>query len=82
MGLLELLEDEYVDVSGRRATIRELLELVAGSGLFVAVAAGLSWYLLGRTAGLAVAGVLTVVFAITIASQVYWAVTGREDYRE
>ncbi|WP_290818996.1 hypothetical protein [Halovivax sp.] len=82
MGLLELLEDEYVDLSSRRATIRELLELLAGSVLFVAVAAAGAWYLLGRTAGLVVTAVLALLFVITIVSQAYWAIAGREDYRE
>ena len=82
MGLIDRLEDEYVDVSSRRATARELLELLAGSVLFVVVAAGLSWHLLGRTVGLTVAAALTLLFAITIVSQAYWAATGREDYRE
>jgi hypothetical protein len=29
-----------------------------------------------------VAGGLVVIFAITLVSQAYWAVTGREDYEE
>lgn len=80
MGLLDLLEDEYVAVSSERASLRELLELAAGALLFVLVAGGLAWHLLGRTAGIGVAVVLAVVFAVTLVSQAYWAVTGREDY--
>lgn len=82
MGLLDLLEDEFVDVSSRRATLRELAELVAGSVLFVVVAAGLSWYLLGRTAGVTVGAVLVILFTVTIVSQAYWAWEGRDDYAE
>ncbi|RQG99057.1 hypothetical protein [Natrarchaeobius oligotrophus] len=76
MGIIDRFEEEYLDVSSRRATIRELLELVAGSVVFVAVSSGLAYYLLGRTVAVA----LGVVFAITIASQAYWAVAGRSDY--
>ena len=82
MGLLDLLEDEFLEVSSRRATLRELVELLAGSVLFVAIAAGLSWYLLSRTVALAVAGVLALIFAITIGSQAYWAWVGRDDYAD
>lgn len=80
MGIIERFEDEYLDVSSSRATVRELLELVAGSILFVLVASGLAYYLLGRTVALTVAGLLTVIFAVTLVSQAYWALTGREDY--
>ena len=80
MGPIERLEDEFVDVSSRRATLRELLELVAGSILFVLVASGVAYYLLGRTVALAVASVLAAIFAVTLASQAYWSVAGREDY--
>lgn len=82
MGVLDRLGDEYVDVSSRRATVRDLLELVVGSVVFVVVAGGLAYYLLGRTAGLAVAAVLAVVFSITIVSQAYWTIAGRSDYDE
>ncbi|MXV62427.1 hypothetical protein GS429_10195 [Natronorubrum sp. JWXQ-INN-674] len=80
MGIIDRFEDEYLDVSTGRATIRELLELVVGSILFVLVAGGLTFYLLGRTIALAVAGLLALVFTITILSQAYWALTGRDDY--
>ena len=80
MGPIDRLEDEFVAVSSRRATLRELLELVAGSILFVLVASGLAYYLLGRTIAVGVAGVLIVVFTVTLVSQAYWAVAGREDY--
>lgn len=80
MGIIERFEDEYLDVSSSRATVRELLELTAGSILFVLVASGLAYYLLGRTVALTVAGLLTVIFAVTLVSQAYWALTGREDY--
>lgn len=81
MSLLDLLEDEFVDVSSRRATLCELVELLAGSILFVAIAAGLTWWLLGRTVALVVVGILSVIFAATILSQAYWAIRGRRDYR-
>ncbi|WP_440771723.1 hypothetical protein [Natronorubrum sp. DTA28] len=82
MGIIERFEDEYLDVSSSRATVRELLELFAGAVVFVGIASALAYYLLGGTVALAVAGVLTVIFAITLVSQAYWAVTGRDDYRE
>ena len=82
MGILDRLEDEYVAVSSRRATIRDLLELVVGSAAFVALAWILVRYLLGSRAASIVAAVLVVVFAITIVSQAYWGLTGRSDYRE
>ncbi|WP_049925830.1 hypothetical protein [Halopiger goleimassiliensis] len=82
MGIIERLADEYVDVSTSRATVRELLELLVGSILFVLVASGLTAVALGRTAALVVGGGLAVAFAITLVSQAYWAVTGRSDYRE
>lgn len=82
MSPLELLEDEYVAVSSERASLRELLELAVGAVCFVLVAGGLAWHLLGRTAGIVVAAVLTVVFTVTVVSQAYWAVAGREDYRD
>ena len=82
MGIIERFEDEYLDVSSSRATVRELLELFAGAVVFVVIASALAYSLLGGTVALAVAGVLTVIFAVTLVSQVYWAVTGRDDYRE
>ena len=80
MGIIDRFEDEFVDVSSSRATIRELLELTVGAVLFVLVASGLAYYLLGTTVARYVAIALAVVFAITLVSQTYWAVTGREDY--
>ncbi|MCU4975571.1 hypothetical protein OB955_23070 [Halobacteria archaeon AArc-m2/3/4] len=80
MGIIDRFEDEYVDVSSSRATLRELLELAVGAVIFVVVAAGLTNYLLGRTEAYAVAAILTVIFAVTLLSQAYWAVTGRSDY--
>ncbi|MFP8954285.1 hypothetical protein ACLI4Z_15150 [Natrialbaceae archaeon A-arb3/5] len=80
MGIIDRLETEFVDVSSSRATVRELLELVVGSILFVLVASGLTYYLLGRTVALAVATILVVIFAVTILSQTYWALAGRDDY--
>ena len=82
MGIIERFEDEYLDVSSSRATIRELLELFVGAVVFVVVASALAYYLLGRTVAFAVAAILTAIFAVTLVSQAYWAVTGREDYRE
>ncbi|SFC37207.1 hypothetical protein SAMN05444422_107247 [Halobiforma haloterrestris] len=82
MGVLDRLEDEFVDLSTSRATVRELFELAFGSVLFVLFAGGLAYYLLGRTAALAVVAVLAVVFAVTIVSQAYWALTGRTDYED
>ncbi len=82
MGPIERLEEEFLDVSSSRPDIRELLELVAGSILFLGVAYGLTAVLLGRTEALVVAGILGVIFAITIVSQAYWAVVGRDDYRD
>ncbi|NKE36487.1 hypothetical protein GWG54_11770 [Natronococcus sp. JC468] len=80
MGPIERFEEEYLDVSTSRATVRELLELLVGAILFVLAAWALTWYLLGETIALYVAAGLSVVFAITIVSQAYWAITGREDY--
>lgn len=80
MGVIERFEDEYLDVSSGRATVRELLELLVGSILFVVVASGLAFYLLGETVALAVAGLLAAIFAVTLVSQAYWALTGRDDY--
>jgi len=80
MGIIKRFEDEYLDVSSSRASIRELLELLVGAVLFVLVASGVAYYLLGETVALIVAGLLTVVFAVTLVSQAYWAVTGRDDY--
>ena len=82
MGIIDRLADEYVDFSSERTSRRELLELVVGSVLFVLLASGLAWYLLGRAVAYAVAVVLVVLLGITIVSQTYWAVTGREDYEE
>ena len=80
MGIIERIEDEYLDVSSSRATLRELLELLVGAILFVLVASGLAYYLVGETAARYVAAVLAVIFAVMLVSQAYWAVTGREDY--
>ena len=80
MGIIDRFEDEYLEVSTGRATLRELLELVVGAVLFVLVASALAYHLAGETAALGVAVVLAVVFAITVVSQAYWAVAGREDY--
>ncbi|AEH37365.1 hypothetical protein [Halopiger xanaduensis] len=82
MGIIDRFEEEYVDVSSGRASLRDLLELVVGSILFVVGASAFTYYLLGRTTALAVAVALVVVFAITIVSQAYWGVTGRADYDE
>ncbi|WP_255167756.1 hypothetical protein [Natrononativus amylolyticus] len=82
MGIIDRFEDEYVDVSSSRASIRELLELFAGSVVFVLVAGGLTWYLLGSTVAFGVVAVLAVIFSITLVSQAYWALVGREDYDE
>ena len=82
MGIIDRFEEEYLALSSSRATLRELLELVVGSIVFVFVAAALAYYLLGRTAALGVAAVLALVFAITVVSQAYWAATGRKDYDE
>lgn len=82
MGIIDHFEDEFIDVSSRRATVRELLELLVGSIVFVLVAGALAYYLLGGTVALAVAGLLTAIFAVTLVSQAYWAVSGRDDYRE
>jgi ABC-type uncharacterized transport system permease subunit len=82
MGPIERFEEEYLDVSSGRATLRELLELFFGAILFVIAASGLTWYLLDATIATYVAAGLAIVFAITIVSQAYWAVTGREDYDE
>ena len=82
MGIIDRLEDEYVDVSSRRTTGRELLELVAGAIGFVLVVGGLTYYLLGEAAALVVVAILAVVFSVTIVSQAYWTRTGRADYEE
>ncbi|MDG5821380.1 hypothetical protein [Natronococcus sp. A-GB7] len=82
MGPIERFEEEYLDVSSSRATVRELLELFVGAVLFVLAAGALTWYLLGATIALYVAAGLAIVFAITIVSQTYWAITGRNDYDE
>ncbi|SEV81517.1 hypothetical protein [Natrinema salifodinae] len=82
MGIIDRFEEEYLEVSGRRATLRELLELLAGAILFVVGASALAYYLLGPEIARWVAGALVVVFAITLVSQAYWAVAGREDYEE
>ncbi|WP_126661467.1 hypothetical protein [Haloterrigena salifodinae] len=80
MGIIERIEDEYLDVSSSRATLRELLELLVGAILFVLVASGLAYYLVGETAARYVAAILAAIFVIMLVSQAYWAVTGREDY--
>ncbi|WP_293033469.1 hypothetical protein [Natronococcus sp.] len=82
MGPIERFEEEYLDVSSSRATVRELLELFVGAVLFVLVAGALTWYLVGATIALYVTAGLAIVFAITIVSQTYWAITGRNDYHE
>lgn len=82
MGIIDRFEDEFVDVSTSRATIRELLELFVGAGIFVVAASALAYFLLSETAALWVAGILAVIFTITLVSQAYWAVTGRDDYRQ
>lgn len=82
MGIIDRFEEEYLDVSSGRASARELLELVVGAVLFVAGASTLTYYLLGAQVARWVAVVLVVVFAVTLVSQAYWAVTGREDYDE
>ncbi len=80
MGPLDRVEDEYVDVSSRRATVRELLELAAGALVFVLVASALAYYLLGHTVALVVAAALVLIFGVMLISQTYWAITGRSDY--
>ncbi|PGF17095.1 hypothetical protein CP556_13860 [Natrinema sp. CBA1119] len=82
MGIIDRFEEEYLDVSSSRASVRELLELLVGAVLFVVGASALAYYLLGRQLAIWVAGGLVVIFAITLVSQAYWAVTGREDYEE
>lgn len=82
MGVIDSLEEEYVEISTSRRTLWELLELVAGGAVLVAVGAALAGYLLGRTAGLTTGGVLATILAVTIVSQAYWAAAGREDYRK
>ncbi|WP_226479907.1 hypothetical protein [Natrinema amylolyticum] len=80
MGIIDRFEEEYLDISSSRASVRELLELVVGAVLFVLGASALAYYLLGRQVAIWIAAALVVVFAITLVSQAYWAVTGREDY--
>lgn len=80
MGVIDRLEEEYVGISTSRRTLRELLELVAGAAVLVAVGGVLAGYLLGRRAGFVVGAVLAAILAVTIASQAYWAATGRADY--
>ncbi|ELY67337.1 hypothetical protein [Natrinema versiforme] len=80
MGIIDRFENEYVDVSSNRASLRELLELLVGAVLFVVGASALTYFLLGQRIALWVAGILVVVFVITLVSQAYWAVTGRDDY--
>ena len=80
MGIIDRFEEEYLDVSSSRATIRELLELFVGAVLFVGGASALAYYLLGQRVAMWLAVALTIVFTITIVSQAYWAMTGREDY--
>ncbi len=82
MGVIDRLEEEFVDVSTSRRTLRELLELVAGAVVLVAVGGVLAGYLLGQRTGVAVGGVLAAILAVTVVSQAYWAATGRTDYRE
>ncbi|QLK26881.1 hypothetical protein HYG81_04525 [Natrinema zhouii] len=82
MGIIDRFEEEYLAVSSSRASVRELLELFAGAVLFVVGASALAYYLLGQQIAIWVAGGLVVIFAITLLSQAYWAVTGREDYEE
>lgn len=82
MGPIDRFEEEYLEVSSSRATVRELLELFVGSIVFVLAASALTFYLLGPTAAIYVAGGLAIVFTITIVSQAYWGVTGRDDYAE
>lgn len=80
MGIIDRFEEEYLDVSSSRATVRELLELFVGAVLFVVGASALASYLLGQQVAMWLAVALTIVFMITIVSQAYWAMTGREDY--
>ncbi|MCW8172846.1 hypothetical protein [Natrialba swarupiae] len=80
MGVLDRLEEEFLEISSHRRTLRELLELVVGSVLFVLVASGLAYYLLGRVTAIGVAAILAIIFTITIVSQAYWAMSGRKDY--
>ncbi|WP_226007474.1 hypothetical protein [Natrinema salinisoli] len=80
MGIIDRFEEEYLAVSSERASVRELLELFVGAVLFVLGASALAYYLLGRWIALWIAAALVVVFGITLLSQAYWAVTGREDY--
>ncbi|TMT87093.1 hypothetical protein E2L06_11080 [Haloterrigena sp. H1] len=80
MGIIDRFEAEYLDVSSSRTTVRELLELFVGAVLFVVGASALAYYLLGQRVAVWLAVVLTVVFTLTLVSQAYWAVTGREDY--
>ncbi|MFC4438464.1 MULTISPECIES: hypothetical protein [Natrialbaceae] len=82
MGPIDRFEEEFLDVSNGRATLRELLELLVGSIVFVLAASALTFHLLGSTAAIYVAGGLAVVFTITIVSQAYWGITGRADYGE
>jgi len=42
MGIIDRFEEEYLDVSSSRATVRELLELFVGAVLFV-VGASARW---------------------------------------
>lgn len=80
MGIIDRFEEEFVDVSSSRATLRELLELFVGAVVFVVAASALAYSLLGGTVAVGVAAVLTVIFAITLVSQAYWGFTGRDDY--
>lgn len=80
MGIIDRFEEEYLAVSSERASVRELLELFVGAVLFVLGASALTYYLLGPRPARWVGAALVVVFAITLVSQAYWAVVGREDY--
>ena len=82
MGIIDRFEEEYLNVSSSRATVRELLELFVGAVLFVVGASALAYYLLGQRVAVWLAVALTVIFTVTLISQAYWAIAGREDYDE
>ncbi|MFC7213459.1 hypothetical protein ACFQO4_05095 [Saliphagus sp. GCM10025334] len=82
MGIIDRFETEYLDVSSSRATARDIVELVVGSVVFVALAWLFVSTFVGDAAALGVAVILGIIFTITILSQAYWGLTGRSDYRE
>jgi len=82
MGIIDRFEEEYLDVSSSHASVRSCSSYSSVQCCSSSVRARWRTICSVSKPAMWVAGGLVVIFAITLVSQAYWAVTGREDYEE